>query len=320
MQVTAPSRLKASQGKSPKQEGDCWSWLLQGHPRQQLWGCWCHTGNLCLVQDSTATLQAALSAAGAPCLTLSTHRESGEEFLAAKAVGKPCLRMENQENLPAVQPTHIFIHDQADYQWPLKNWSVSLFVPNLLGSLQIKGFQAKELPCWKALLSETEALPKHPKYICIAFPGAGSAVQPQSALYPHETQLRTDLKLLRWERQLTFPTTYSSVQLLKHTVSSTAQTKGTTSNAAWTSKHTRLPLKCPVSSLKGSITQRPEPEIPHGRTHGRAPLKAGFPLGLIRSADLAHPHPPRFHICNYHWKSHTSGTAPDLRPSFPMTG
>lgn len=60
--------------------------------------------------------------------------------------------------------------------------------------------------------------------------------------------------------------------------------------------------------------------VPHSRTHGRAPLKAGFPLALIRSADLAHLHPPRFHICNYHWKSHTSGTALELRSNFPMTG
>lgn len=49
-------------------------------------------------------------------------------------------------------------------------------------------------------------------------------------------------------------------------------------------------------------------------------MKAAFPLALIGSADLAHPIPPTFHIRNYHWKSHTSGSAPELRPNFPMTG
>lgn len=190
-----------------------------------------------------------------------------------------------------------------------------------LGHCRSKDSKPRSSPAERLFYEREGLCPKHPKYSCITFSGTGSAVQPQLALYPHETEFRTDLKHLWWERQLTFPTAYSSVQFFKYTISKTAQNKGTFSQAAWASKHTRLPLKCPVLNLKGSITKMPKPKMSHIAGHTAELLwKLAFPLGLIRSADLAHPHPPRFHICNYHWKSHTSGIVLELRQSFPMTG
>lgn len=115
---------------------------------------------------------------------------------------------------------------------------------------------------------------------------------------------------------------YSLVQcqFFKNTISNTAQNKGTSPHAAWSPKHTRLPLKCSVQPERQHYKNALTRNVPHSRTQGRAPLKAGFPPGFIRSADLVHSHPPRFHICNYHWKSHTPGTALELRPNFPMIG
>lgn len=140
-------------------------------------------------------------------------------------------------------------------------------MPNLLGSLQIKGFQAKELPCWKALLSERGAWPQTPKIHLHCLSWCRLCCAATSALYPHETEFRTDLKHLWWERQLTFPTAYSSLQFFKHTISNMAQNKGTSSHAAWAPKHTRLPLKCSMSSLKGSITKTPKSEMSHTAGH-----------------------------------------------------
>lgn len=166
-------------------------------------------------------------------------------------------------------------------------------MPKLLGSLQIKGFQAKELPCWKALLSERGALPKHLKYSCIAFPGAGSAVQPESASHSHEPELRTDLKHLWRERQLTFPTAYSSVQFFKHTISNTAQNKGASSQAAWAPKHTRLPLKCHCPAWKAALQKCPNLKCPTQQDTRQSPFKSWLSSVIYQKCRSSSPPSPK---------------------------
>lgn len=164
-------------------------------------------------------------------------------------------------------------------------------MPNLPGSLQIKGFQAKELLCWKAFIREG-LCPKHPKYSCIAFPGAGSAVQPQAVLYPHETEFRTDLKHLWWERQLTFPIVYSSVQFFKHTISNTARNKGTFSHAAWAPKHIRLSINTRCPAWKAPLQKCPNLKCPTQQDTRQSSFESCLSSGTYRECRSSSPHPP----------------------------
>lgn len=171
------------------------------------------------------------------------------------------------------QPTHTVVHDQADYHWPLENWSgVCLFLcQNSLGHCRSKDSKPKSSP-WEltelksSFIRERGFSPNTQNTVALPFLVQVVLCSHSQPRIPMK-ELRTDLKQLWWERQPTFPTAYSSVQFFKHTVSNTAENKVTSSHAAWAPKHTRLPLKCPVPSLKGSITKMPKPEMPHTAGH-----------------------------------------------------
>lgn len=269
-----PGHSKPSRGKSPKQEGDCWKCLLKGHPREQLQGSWCHRGRLCPPAGQHCN----------SCKLLCRQQELpvqpwaqrgiwGEGFLAGKAVGKPCLRTENQENLPAVlQHGWEPIYNMYSYMIKLitsDHLKIEVvrvsFYAKLPWVIADQRIPSQGAPLLKGFAVHRGASPKHPKYSCIAFLVQVVLCSHSQPCIPMKQSLELTLNICDEKGsspflQLIPVSSFSNILFL-------TRLQINFSHAAWAPKHSQLPLKCPVSSLKGNITKTPKPEMSHTAGH-----------------------------------------------------
>lgn len=188
------------------------------------------------------------------------------------------------------QPTHI--HDQADYQWPPKNWSgVCLFLcQTSLGHCRSKDSKPRNSSA-ERLLSERGFAPNTPNTVALPFLVQAVLCSHRQFCIPMK-QFRTDLKHLWWERQLTFPIVYSSVQFFKHTISNTARNTGTFSHAAWAPKHIRLSINTRCPAWKAPLQKCPNLKCPTQQDTRQSSFESCLSSGTYRECRSSSPHPP----------------------------
>lgn len=138
---------------------------------------------------------------------------------------------------------------------------MSLFRPNLLGSLQIKGFQGKELFCWKALLIRERGFAPNTQNT-VVLPFLLQVVLCSQLCIPMKQSLElilntSDEKGSSYFLQFIPVSSFSNILFL---------TRLKRNALSLTQPEHRNTPKCPVSSLKGSITKVPQPET--SRTAG----------------------------------------------------